>query len=179
MPSGRPVSLLPIFRSEAQYRLIGELSTNPGREYAVGELVSHVGASHPTISREVSRLEDAGLVRTRQEGRGRLVVAATQTPVFGPLRDLLAKVSGVPAVIREEFHHPLVEQVVIFGSWAARWAGQEGPTPNDVDVMVIGELDPTHAWEAAALATRRLGIEVNVVIRTGEEWVDDHQGFAA
>ena len=179
MSSRRPVSLLPIFRSDAQYRLVGELYTNPGREYTVGELVLLADASHTTISREVSRLEDAGLVRSRHEGRRRLVAAAMQTPVFGPLRDLMAKVYGVPAVVREEFHHPLVEQVLIFGSWAARWAGHAGHTPNDVDVLVIGDLDPTDAWEAAARATRRLGVEVNVVIRTPREWADDDHGFAA
>lgn len=178
MSARGPVSLLPIFRSQAQYRLIGELYTNPGSDYTIGELAPRVGASHATVSREVSRLEAAGLVRTRAQGRRRLVTAARQTPVFAPLRDLMSKVYGVPAVVGEEFDHPLAERVLVFGSWAARWAGEPGPTPNDVDVLVIGELDPTDAWEAAARATRRLGIEVNVVVRTPDEWAEDDSGFA-
>lgn len=173
-----PVSLLPIFRSQAQYRLMGELYTNPGSDYTVGELAPRVGASHATVSREVSRLAAAGLVRTRAQGRRRLVTAARQTPVFAPLRDLMSKVYGVPAVVREQFDHPLAERVLIFGSWAARWAGEPGATPNDVDVLVVGDLDPTDAWEAAARATRRLGIEVNVVVRTTAEWAEDDSGFA-
>ena len=178
MSSRVPVSLLPIFRSEAQYRLMGELYTNPGSDYTVGELAPLVGASHATISREVSRLAAAGLARTEAQGRRRLVAAARQTPVFAPLRDLLSKVYGVPAVVREEFDHPLADRVLVFGSWAARWAGEPGPTPNDVDVLVIGDIEPTDAWEAAARATRRLGIEVNVVVRTPAEWAADDSGFA-
>ena len=176
MSSRSPVSLLPIFRSEAQYRLLGELFTHPGRELTIGALAGRVGASHTTVSREVARLEEAGLLRSRDEGRRRLVSAAP-SPVAGPLRDLLAVVYGVPAVLAEEFAD-VDGRVEIFGSWAARWQGQDGPVPNDVDVLVVGDADPTDAWDAAARASRRLGIEVNVVVRTGEEWAIEDTGFA-
>lgn len=171
-----PVSLLPIFRSEAQYRLVGELFTHPGREATVGDLARDVGASHATVSREVSRLEEAGLVATSMEGRRRLV-SARPSPVFRPLRDLMAVVYGVPAVVREEFGD-LDADVVIFGSWADRWFGEPGPVPNDVDVLVVGGVEPAVAWDAAARATRRLGIEVNVVVRRDVEWDDDDSRFA-
>lgn len=175
--SRTPVALLPLFRSESQYRLVGELYTNPGREFTVGQLAYRTNASHTTISREVARLEAAGLLQSREEGRRRLVSAKEDTPVFRPLRDLLAMVYGVPAVVAEEFGH-LQGRILIFGSWAARWAGRSGPTPNDVDVLVVGDADPTQAWSAAANASRRLGIEVNVVVRNEAEWASDPTGFA-
>jgi DNA-binding transcriptional ArsR family regulator len=178
MSARAPVALLPLFRSEAQYRLIGELFTAPGREFSVGDLASRIAASHATVSREVSRLEEAGLLRSRSDARRRLVTAETETPVFIPLRDLMFRVYGVPAVIREEFAS-FTARVVIFGSWAARWDGQPGKVPNDVDVLVVGETAPTDAWEAASRATRRIGMEVNVVVRTEEEWSKDPTGFAA
>jgi hypothetical protein len=45
-------------------------------------------------------------------------------------------------VIAEEFAIPGVKQVVIFGSWAARYAGRAGPPPHDIDVLVVGKVDP-------------------------------------
>lgn len=171
------IALLPLFRSKSQYRLVGELYTNPGGEYTVGQLAERTGASHATISREVTRLEAAGLLKSREEGRRRLVKANEDTPVFAPLRDLMSRVYGVPAVVAEEFGH-LRGRVLIFGSWAARWAGRPGPTPNDVDVLVIGDAEPTQAWDAAASASRRLGMEVNVVVRNEAEWATDPTGFA-
>jgi DNA-binding transcriptional ArsR family regulator len=171
------VSLLPIFRSEAQYRLVGELFTNAGREYSIGELASVVGASHPTVSREVDRLVEAGLLASRNDGRKRLVSAREDIPVFAPLRDLLGKVYGVPAVIAEEFAH-LDARVLIFGSYAARWLGTAGPTPRDVDVLLVGDVEPLEAWDAAARASARLGMEVNVVVRDEREWDQDATGFA-
>ena len=113
---------------------------------------------------------------SRVEGRRRLVTAA-DSAVFRPLRDLMGIVYGVPAVIAEEFGG-LEASVTIFGSWAARWQGEPGPVPGDVDVLVVGEADSTDAWAAASRATDRLGIEVNVVARTSDEWADDTSGFA-
>lgn len=178
MSSRSPVALLPLFRSEAQYRLIGELFTAPGREISVGELAERIGASHATVSREVSRLEEAGLLRSRGDARRRLVAAETETTVFHPLRDLMARVYGVPKIIRDEFGG-LDARILIFGSWAARWHGEPGHVPNDVDVLVIGDASPTDAWDAASRASTRIGMEVNVVVRTDEEWENDPTGFAA
>lgn len=175
--SRAPVSLLPFFRSEAQYRLVGELFTNPAAERTIGELATQVAASHATVSREVARLETAGLLRTREAGRQRLVSAIQESPVFRPLRDLMSIVYGVPAILREVFAG-LDARVEIFGSWAARWHGDPGPTPQDVDVLVIGDIEPTVAWDAAARATQRAGIEINVVVRSQEEWEGDESGFA-
>jgi DNA-binding transcriptional ArsR family regulator len=171
------VSLLPIFRSEAQYRLLGELFTNAGREYSIGELAGLVDASQPTASREVDRLVEAGLLVARSDGRKRLVSAREDTPVFAPLRDLLGKTYGVPAVLAEEFGH-LDARVMVFGSYAARWFGETGPTPRDIDVLVLGDLEPLDAWDAAARASSRLGMEVNVVVRAVDEWEQDTTGFA-
>jgi DNA-binding transcriptional ArsR family regulator len=171
------VSLLPIFRSEAQYRLLGELFTNAGKEYSIGELAELVGTSQPTASREVNRLVEAGLLAARSDGRKRLISARDDTPVFAPLRDLISKVYGVPAVVAEEFRL-LDSRVAIFGSYAARWFGEAGLTPRDVDVLVLGDVDPLDAWDAAARASSRLGMEVNVVVRDADEWERDMSGFA-
>ena len=176
--SRSPVSLLPIFRSEAQFRLLGELFVGPASEYSIGELALRVGVSHATVSREVGRLEVAGLLETRERGRMRLVHPRRDTPVFEPLRELLAKSYGVPAVLLEEFGE-LDARVFIFGSWAARWAGEPGGFPNDVDVLVLGEADVAAAWEAASRASRRLEVEVNVVVRDPDQWAGDTTAFAA
>jgi predicted nucleotidyltransferase len=97
--------------------------------------------------------------------------------VFAPLRDLLGKVYGVPAVIAEEFA-PLDARVTMFGSYAERWSGKAGPTPRDIDVLVVGDVEPLEAWDAAARASARLGMEVNVVVRDEQGWAEDATGFA-
>ncbi|MGN6687262.1 MAG: hypothetical protein ACTHK1_06960 [Actinomycetales bacterium] len=75
-------------------------------------------------------------------------------------------------MIAEEFAVPGARQVIIFGSWAARYAGQAGPPPHDIDVLVIGQVDRADLYDAADRASARLGAEVNVVLRSEEQWRD-------
>lgn len=171
-------SILPLFRSEAQFRILGELFTNPGLELPISELADRVDVSRPTTSREVARLAEAGLVASRHEGNRTLVRARTTGAILDDLRSLLAKVYGPVAALRQAFADLPVAQVLIFGSWASRWTGEPGPPPNDVDVLVVGDVAYEDVWEAAARLSSALGIEVTPVLRTSQEWADDASPFA-
>jgi hypothetical protein len=106
------------------------------------------------------------LVSTRTVGRSKLVQANAASPHFGTLAQLVLMSFGPPLVVREEFARLSgAEQVFIFGSWAARYAGEVGPAPNDVDVLLVGTPDRDQAYEAAQRAQDRLGREVNVTLR--------------
>lgn len=169
----------PLFRTDTQFRVLGELFTNPGSEVTVGVLAERVGAPQATVSREISRLAEGGLVRTRREGNRTLVAAATEASIATELQSLLGKLYGPPARIRESLAAvPGVQRAMIFGSWAARWQGIAGPVPRDIDVLVIGDVDLDAVWTAAAELTRELGIEINPTIRTPTEWQEDPTAFA-
>jgi len=48
-----------------------------------------------------------------------------------------------------------------------------GPPANDVDVLVVGNVDRADVYDAADRAQVRLGMQVNPVIRTPQQWVGD------
>jgi len=50
----------------------------------------------------------------------------------------------------------------VYGSWAARYRGQDGDVPRDVDVLVVGDADEDDLYDAARAAERRLGREVSI-----------------
>jgi predicted nucleotidyltransferase len=62
--------------------------------------------------------------------------------------------------------------VAIFGSWAARYHGQRGRPPNDVDVLVAGTPDRVAMYAAAERAESRLGRPVNPVVCSPGQWAD-------
>jgi DNA-binding transcriptional ArsR family regulator len=168
-----------LFRTEAQFLVLGELFTNPGLETTVGALAERLGVPQATVSRGVARLAESGLVRTRREGNRTLVCAELESSIAPELQALLAKLDGPPMRIRAALAAITgVERAVIFGSWAARWQGRAGPVPADIDLLVIGEVDHDAVWTAAAELTRELAIAVNPTIRTPEEWEQDPTGFA-
>ena len=56
-------------------------------------------------------------------------------------------------VISEEFGTvDRIEQLMIYGSWAARYEGEAGPAPNDVD-YVRGKLGLVARWRARLMAS--------------------------
>lgn len=173
-----PPALLPLLRSGVQARLLAEILLNPDREPSLSELADSLGTSLPTVGREVRRGEQAGLVSTRTIGRTRLVRAATSSPLYPPLRELLSLTFGAPAVLAEEFGGvESIQAMYVFGSWAARYAGQAGPEPADIDVILIGNPDRDDAYEAAERAETRLRRPVQTTIRTPEQWDDPGDPF--
>lgn len=178
MRSERP-ALMPVFRSQHQAELLMWLLLHPEQEYGVSEMASRLGVPLSTLHREVIRLDDAGLIVSRTHGRNRLIRANADHPAGRPLTQLLEITFGPKAVIAEELVLDGAEQVVIFGSWAARYEGEVGPPPHDIDVLVVGKVDRADLYEAADRATARLGIEVNPVLRTAKQWADSSDALVA
>jgi DNA-binding transcriptional ArsR family regulator len=155
--------LLPLLRSPFQGELLAWLFLHPDEEYSATELATRFGVSQPTASREADRLAQAGFIQERRKGNLRLLRAKTDTLVARPLTELLAVTYGPTAVIGEFLAGVGgIDEVYIYGSWAARYRGEAGPVPRDVDVLVVGDADEDELHDAARAAERRLGREVNI-----------------
>jgi len=176
--SESPPALLPIFRSENQLRLLGYLFAHADAAISIAELERRTGIPQQTISREVDRLAEAGLLAVRSSGRMRLVAANVGSPYFAELQALLLKVVG-PAVFLSEALAEVrgIREAHVFGSWARRYRGEVGPSPADVDVVVVGDPDPETVDTVCMDVGRRLGLEVNAIVLSEREWDARGSGF--
>jgi DNA-binding transcriptional ArsR family regulator len=172
-----PPALLPLLRSPTQGELLAWLFLHPEQEFSLTDLARRLGVSRPTVMREADRFLAAGLVSDRRQGNLRFIRARTDTPVAGPLSELLAVTYGPRAVLGELLGAVNgVDEAYIYGSWAARYRGQAGEVPQDVDVLIVGDADEDDLYEAARTAERVLGREVNmrrVAARTWRESTSD------
>jgi hypothetical protein len=133
-------------------------------EYSVAELAATAMTDTGTMTREVRRLEEAGVVRSRVVGRAKLVRANHEAPFYRALRDLVVIVLGPAQVIGEELAGLSgLEAAAIFGSWAARASGEAGPTPADIDLLVVGRPDRDDLYDAVGRARLRLGRDINTL----------------
>ena len=163
-------SLLPILRSRGQAEILCAILTNPNREWTLGQLAKVSGQSLPTVQREVERAEAAALVESRRLGRQRLVKAGP-SPIAIMLANLLLMSYGPKFVIAEEFAGIKgIVHLFIFGSWAARFEGVEGFPPQDIDVLVIGNVDFSEVTNASIAASKKLQIDVNPSIQSHTWW---------
>lgn len=176
--SESPPALLPIFRSQNQFRLLGYLFVHADDAISIAELERRTGIPQQTISREVDRLAEAGLLAVRSSGRMRLVTANADSPYFAELQGLLLKAAG-PAVVLSDALAEVrgIDEAHVFGSWARRYRGESGPSPADVDVVVVGDADPEAVESVCTEVGRRLGLDVNAIVLSVEEWERRASGF--
>jgi DNA-binding transcriptional ArsR family regulator len=173
-----PASLMPIFRSEVQGRILGVLFANTSHELSVSELAKRVGTSLPTALRDVRRLQDAGIVLVRATGNLRLVKVNFEHPLYAPLSEIVLYSFGALEVLRGKFDSVEgLKAACIYGSWAARYMGESGADPGDVDVLLIGSFDRSLAFEIAREASALIGKQVNVNNLSEEEWNSKELGF--
>src|SRR5215210_1269743 len=138
-------AILPLFRSEDQLRILGALTLEPARSWTADELTAATRAPRASVHRELQRAVAAGLVTRDGSRRPHEFRAATDSPVYQPLRDLLELTVGVESQLRELLaNEGGVEAAVLHGSWARAEAGPG----SDVDVVVVGDPDLTHLRRA-------------------------------
>jgi hypothetical protein len=164
--------LLPLLRSRVQGDLLALLYLHPNRDYSLTEAAALIGASVKTVHTEASRLIAAGFIRDSRRGNVRLLRAVTDTPVSRPLTDLLAVTYGPLPVLNDLLADVEgITQAFIYGSWAARYLGEPGPVPGDVDVLVVGTADPDDLDEIGRAAQSRLGRPVDIRRIRPAAWV--------
>ncbi|MEV7777685.1 nucleotidyltransferase domain-containing protein [Kitasatospora sp. NPDC088351] len=136
---------------------------SPERSWTLIELAKALDVSHTAVLREVDRLIGAEILTGKRLGRTRIISARTDTLLYRPLCDLLLVTYGpVPRLTMILSTLDGVEEAYIYGSWAARYEGEPGPIPGDVDVLVVGQPDPDELFDIAEQASRELHREVNV-----------------
>jgi DNA-binding transcriptional ArsR family regulator len=173
-----PSALLPILRSPLQGELLAWLFLHPEQEFSLTELAARFKVAGTTVGREADRFASAGLISDRRLGNLRFIGARTDHRLAGPLAELLALTYGPVAVLGELLAPvPGVEEAYIFGSWAARYRGQPGEVPRDVDVLVVGDADPDELYDAAENAGRILGREVSITRVSRKAWEGPPDAF--
>jgi hypothetical protein len=168
---GRVSLLAPLLRSDAQGDILALLYLNPDVEFSIAELSRRTGAQLATIHREVIRLVESGIATDRHVGQARLIHANPDHPLAAPLAELVLLSYGPKAVLGPLVADlPGVRDAFIYGSWAARYNGQPGPAPRDVDVLIVGTTSQADLMTLGRTAEERLRREVNPTRVSPADW---------
>ena len=164
-------ALAPLLRSNAQGDILALILLKPDDEFSLADIGRAVDALPATVHREVSRLVDATALLDRFVGRSRLVRANPQYELLAPLSELILLTYGpkalLPGILRQVSG---IDQAYVYGSWAARYEGESGPPPRDVDVILIGSPSRADMLEATREAERVLRREVNLTRVSAADW---------
>jgi len=170
--------LLPLFRSSAQARLLARIYLEPDKPAPLAGLAHELALDRAGVKREVDRLEAAGVVVSDRVGRQRIVRPNKRSPYYEHLYGLLLTAFGPGTLIGPAIRDvPGIEQAFLFGSWAARYSGEPGSEPADIDLLLVGSPDRSSVYGIARELTETIGREVNPIIVSRERWADASDGF--
>jgi hypothetical protein len=169
--------LAPVLRSETQARLLAALLLQPGCEASIADLARETGADSGNLHAEVERLVTAGVLADRRVGRTRLLRAA-DSPLTRPLADLLMLGYGPKPALENALRGVAgVDHAFIGGSWAARYDGENGPFPHDIDVIIVGTPSRDDVTEIVVDTVQAMGHDAQVIFRTPSAWNEASDAF--
>lgn len=175
-----PSALTPFLRSDAQGAVLAEVMLDPSVELSFAAVARRADVLPAIAHRELSRLIEADVLRDRRDGNNRLVRANTEHPLWSLMSQLVVETYGPVPVLRALLADVSgVRESYLYGSWAARRAGQPGPPPRDLDVLVIGTASRTDLLDVSEAASAKLHIEVNVHRTSPEAWAAGTDPFLA
>jgi predicted nucleotidyltransferase len=176
---GRPraAALVPLLRSDAMARVLASIYLAPSGLHVRG-IADRTQLPYSVVQREVDRLEAARAVRSASFAASRIVRPDESHPYYRELYALLLKAYGPREVLAELLvDEPGIREAFIHGSWAARYLGEAGPAPEDVDVIVIGDPEAGRLEELEAEAEDTLGLHVQLTALPESEWTSPSHGF--
>ena len=174
-------SLADALFTPVQQRVLRFLFGQPDRRFQSAELIRLVNGGVGAVHRQLSRLEDAGLVEVTRVGNQKHYQARRESPVFAELQGLVAKTLGVVEPLRDALSEKAdsIRAAFVFGSFAK---GRDH-AGSDIDLMVISdELRYPDLFEAVQEAEGRLARPINPTVVSVADWhakVAREDSFAA
>ena len=165
MHQSLPALLFPEYRR----RVLGLLLLRPDEALHGREIARRTGLPAGTITRELGKLAEVGLLKREKRGNQQVYSADTGGPIFTELASILRKTSGLTDV--------LVAGTGASGarscgwrSCSARWPRGARPAGSDIDVMLIGDVGFRQAVELLHPTQAVLGREVNPKVFSADEF---------
>jgi len=135
-------------RSELRRKLLTYFYTNRTARVYVRQLASALQVDSTNLSRELSRLEQSGLLRSEVEGRQRYYSINPQYPYRKAVFSLLQGTVGIVPTLTTALRRVQgIEGAFLYGSFAKN----EADAASDIDLLIVGQPD------AARLAAEVFG----------------------
>lgn len=161
-------SLSEILFKDYRRRVLALLLMHPDKHYHVREIARLTNTVAGTLHKELSRLEQAGILKKEQIGNLVQYSADKHCPIFEELSNILKKTTGAVEVLAEALS-PLAADIdiaLVFGSVAS----DKMTSASDVDLLVIGKVKFADVVKAVYPCQEVLQREINPKIFTHRKW---------
>ena len=162
------VSLADALFSTTQQRVLGLLFGQPARSFYASELIGLIGAGSGAVQRELTRLEQSGLVTVRRVGSQKHYQANPASPLFSELTSIARKTIALAEPLRAALRplEPKIDAAFVYGSIAKR----TDTASSDIDLLVVSDrLTYPEIFAVLEELSTQLGRKINPTVYTREE----------
>lgn len=175
MHQSLPSLLFPEYRR----RVLSLLLLNPAEALHGREIARRTSLPAGTLTRELTRLAEVGLLKREKRGNQQVYSADTGSPIFTELASILRKTSGLADMLVQALapQSASLRVAFVFGSVAA---GRE-TAGSDVDLLLIGDIGFREAVGLLHPVQASLGREINPKLFSAAEFAAKarHEPFLA
>lgn len=168
-------SLADALFSNTQQRVLGLLFGQPERSFYASELIALAAGGSGAVQRELTRLEQSGLVAAHRVGMQKHYQADPKSPLFGELTSIARKTVGLAEPLRDALT-PVARRIAaafVYGSVAKK----RDTASSDIDLMVISDkLSYADIYKALEPLGDRLGRRVNPTVYSRKELAKRAEG---
>jgi len=153
-------------RSDLRKGLLTHLYSNRSARFYVRQMAALLGVDPTNLSRELSRLETEGFLRSEIEGRQRYYSINPKYPYLKPLFTMLQGSIGIVPTLQHALKGMQgVGAAYIYGSLAKG----EADSSSDIDLLIIGQPEQSALASEIRRAEKMLHREVNYTLLKPQE----------
>jgi predicted nucleotidyltransferase len=148
--------------------LLAATLTRPEKWWYLSELAGFLHTRPSSLQRELTSLEQSGILQQRKDGRRTYYKAETRSPIFRELQGIFEKTVGLIPTLRIALRH--FEKKIACAFVYGKIAHREEHATSDVDLMIIGSVGLADLAPILRKIEKRLGREVNVTNYSVDEF---------
>ena len=163
------INLLDTTKSKARQGLLTYFFTNPSARLYVREVAALLGEDPGNISKELKKLECAGIFESSLSGRQKYFSLNTMHPLYKELKAIIFKTTGVEGALQMIVKNIKgIEASFIYGSFASN----RQSSTSDVDLLIIGNPPEDQLMSKIESLEKKLQREINYNIYSTREFRD-------
>jgi predicted nucleotidyltransferase len=149
--------------SKTKRSLLKLFLTNPDKSFYTRQIARLTGEPATAVRRELGYLEQAGLLKYREEGNLKLFEVIKEFPFYAELKKMIYATIGLGDYLKNKLNDPsLIEIAFIYGSVAK----DEETAKSDIDLFVVGSIGDEELHKLSTEIETEIGREVNYTLMT-------------
>ena len=157
-----------IITSKVRIKLLELFFGNPNEMYHVRGIVREVKEEINAVRRELTRLEQAGIIKKEPRGNRVYYWVRNDYPMYGDILALVAKTTGLGAEILANRNKIGKLNHIMFNGKFARY--KERKKDDEVDILIVGDVVLPELATLIRVEESKRGREINYTVMSRDEF---------